>query len=300
VTRARRWGAALAGIAACLAAAGFTIATAASTSPPEAAYWWQPEPVTGLIPVPGVPPNGLYVASAPSGPQAESAVRFNVADPTGEVRLVLHVSKQEQVKRPGILGYPATSHWSTGGPQPWSARPSYRSTAHPARGIFNAALTIMIITFPAAEAAKGIVLVPAGAKSGGQSPTFTISFAPPSSNDVLVAGEPSPSAGPSSNNPSSSSSSSSHRPSPTNSQTRSGGPKSHRPTPQTLPAKGSVPPTGTAGSTPATSTPTGTASRASRSALTDPDGTTKDIIIIVGVIVAALLILTGWRAARRG
>jgi cobalamin biosynthesis Mg chelatase CobN len=67
-----------------------------------------------------------------------------------------------------------------------------------------------------------------------------------------------------------------------------------------LPAKGSVPPTGTAGSTPATSTPTGTASRASRSALTDPDGTTKDIIIIVGVIVAALLILTGWRAARRG
>jgi hypothetical protein len=33
--------------------------------------------------------------------------------------------------------------------------------------------------------------------------------------------------------------------------------------------------------------------------LTDPDGTTKDVIIIGGVIVAALLILIGWRAARR-
>jgi hypothetical protein len=224
-------------------------------------------------------------------------VRFSVANPTGEVRLILHVSKQEQVKKPGILGYPATSHWAAGGPQPWSARPSYRSSAHPARGVFNAALTTMMLTFPAAEAAKGIVLVPAGATSAGQSPTFTISFAPPSSNDVLVAGEPSPSAFPSSQHPSSPSRS----PSPTNSKTHSkGGPKTNQPRPQTLPGHGTVPPTGSSSNTPPGSpTPSGQATHDSESALTDPDGTTKDVIIIGGVIVAALLILIGWRAARR-
>ncbi len=299
MTRARRWGAALTGVAACLALGDVSVAAASSAGTPEGAYWWQPEPVTGLIPVPGVPSNGLYVASAPNGPQAESAVRFTVANPSGVVRLTLHVSKQEQVRKPGVLGYPATSHWTTGGPQPWSARPSYRARAKPARGQFDAALTTMTITFPAAEAAKGIVLVPGGSPTAGQSPTFSVSFAAPTAADITVDAPPSPTAAPSTQHPPTPS----HHPNPGGGATSSRpGRTTHPPTRQTRPTHGTVPPPGTTSPShsPSASAPAASPTHTEASSLADPDGATKDVIIAGGAIVAALLILIGWRAVRRG
>jgi hypothetical protein len=199
-----RWGAVAATVVVCVAAAGVH-AVAAPTSEPEAAYWWAPEPVSGLIPVPGVPSNGLYVASSPTGPQAESAVRIRVPQSTGFVRLRLHVSLQERVGRPALVAYPATSHWQTGGPQPWSARPSYRASAKPTKGVFSDHGEIMTLTIPAHYAATGVVLLPDPSVSG----TFTIAFTPPHAADVHAAATRTPTP--------SSSASATHRPTPTKS-----------------------------------------------------------------------------------
>ena len=199
-----RWGAVAATALSCVAVTSLS-AVAGPAGEPEAAYWWQPEPVSGLFPVPGVPSNGLYVASSPTGPQAESAVRFSVANPTAYVQLTLHVSMQERVGTPAVIAYPATSHWQTGGPQPWSARPSYRARAKPVRGNFGHNGSLMTLTFPAHEAATGIVLLP---DPKGSSKTFTIAFAPPHSADIEVRAT------------------ATHTPSPSSSQT-----PSHHPTP---------------------------------------------------------------------
>ena len=63
--------------AALLLAVAVPGAASADAPPPSSvrtAYWWVPEPVTGLIPAPGVPADGLYVASSPGGTQAMSAL----------------------------------------------------------------------------------------------------------------------------------------------------------------------------------------------------------------------------------
>lgn len=232
---ARRAAAAALGLAAPLliVTAG---AAAAAPAGPEAGYWWQPEPVSGLIPVPGVPSDGLYVASSPTGPQAESAVRIGVPAATSYVRLTLHVSPQERVGRATVIAYPATSRWQTGGPQAWSARPSYRASATPVRGVFIQNGNAMTLTFPAHEAASGLVLVP---DPNPPNRTFTIAFSPPRAADVTFRSAPtrSPSAAPSHGSPS-------HRPThtprvrhpsalPSARHTR----QSHSPEPSTVPSK---------------------------------------------------------------
>lgn len=302
MTGARRWGAVLAGGAVACLSLFASAPAAASSGTPEAAYWWQPEPVAGLIPVPGVPSNGLFVSSAASGPQAESAVRFAVADPSTRVRLTLHISSQERVGTPAVVGYPATSDWSTGGPQAWSARPSYRSHAKPAKGVFHTsgANPTMTITFPAAEAPTGIVLVPAHAAVGGNAPTFSVAFAPPAAADVAVLGSSSPSSTPSGQRPSAS-----NQPA-----TRGGGgggggggtatpagPHSSPATVQAGPTKRTVTPSQSGTPSPASS-PSSTAPRGDDGP-GDPDDAMKGIIIVAGVVAAGLLLLAGWRGVRR-
>ncbi|HVT65854.1 MAG TPA: hypothetical protein VHD81_11920 [Mycobacteriales bacterium] len=283
-----RWGAVAAAALGCVVAAGI-YAGAAPNGDPEAAYWWQPEPVSGLIPVPGVPSNGLYVAASPTGPQAESALRFSVADPTSFVRITLHVSNQERVGKPAVVAYPATRHWQTGGPQPWSARPSYRSSAKPVGGVFSRHGEVMTLTFPAHEAASGIVLLP----NPNVSNSFTIAFAPPRSADVTVRATPT-------NAPSASSSaSSSHRPTPHRSHHTSS-PSSHPTHPHKTrkPSKSAHP---TRPPTTASPTPTGTPTPAL------PAGTSgsshgAQIAVIIAVPSAAVVLLLFWffrRAARR-
>jgi hypothetical protein len=262
----------------CVVTAGFAAAAAPSPEP-AAAYRWQPEPVSGLIPVPGVPPNGLYVASSPTGPQAEAALRFSVPDPTSFVRITLHVSNQERVGRPAVVAYPATSHWQPGGPQPWSARPSYRTGAKPTKGIFSDHGELMTLTFPAREAATGIVLLPDPDASNS---AFTIAFAPPHSTDITVrtTATQTPSA--------SSSASPSHRPSPHKTH-HSAGPSS-RPTHPHKTRKPSKPPHPTRTPSKASPSPSGTASPASPTPPADGGHGARTAVVIAVPLVALLLI----------
>ncbi|HEX3900901.1 MAG TPA: hypothetical protein VHW74_17245 [Mycobacteriales bacterium] len=161
------------------------MASAAPAAIPQSGFWWLPEPIAGLIPVPGVPPGGLYIASAPTGAQAESAIRIPLAAGADRVTLTLQVSALTKLNNPSVVGYPSTGDWPTGGPQPWSARPAYRTTSTPAVGVFDAGDKKMTISFPASEATAGIVLVPGS--TGQVAPTFTVSFAPPTAADISVS-----------------------------------------------------------------------------------------------------------------
>lgn len=266
------------------------VAVAAPTGPPQTGYWWLPEPVSGLIPVPGVPANGMYVASSPSGPQAESALRMSVVDQTAYVRVTLHVSMQERVGTPAVVGYPASSKWQTGGPQPWSGRPSYRASAKPAKGVFGPRHATMTITIPATEATTGVVLVPDPHAASG---TFSVAFAPPSTADISVMPTPRPSA-----HPTHSQAPPSHRPTKraTPSSTATGRHTSASGRPSHSPAATKPPRTTSPSATPSGSAPpTQEGSAPAR----DVDHPARDVILISAVVVGAVVLLSWWRAARR-
>lgn len=267
-------------------------AVGAPAGSPQAGYWWVPEPVSGLIPVPGVPADGVYVASSPSGPQAESAIRFPVVDQIAYISLTLKVSNQERVGTPAVVGYPATSGWQTGGPQPWSARPSYRATTTPAKGAFSDGGTKMTIVFPAEEAQQGIVLVP---DPNATSTTFSVAFAPPTSADVRMVPTPHPSVdathgrvGPShhptagtTKHPTAAADSPTSHPISYPRTTKTPSPRSSQP-PRSTP--GSLSPTPSAQSAPAV----------------DHDHPLRDVILISAMVAAVVLLLSVWRTARRG
>jgi hypothetical protein len=222
-----------------------------------------------------------------------AAVRFPVSSPAGFVRLTLHVSIQERVGRPSVIAYPATSRWQTGGPQTWSARPSYRSAGQSIRGVFTHNGSRMTLTFPAHVAAEGLVLLP---DPNAPNKTFTIAFHPPQAADVSVrrTGH-SPSPSPSHRPPT-------HRPTPTpaHGPTHSSRPSAHptrthktRKPPSHRPTKRpSHPPA----SPPTSPTPTASPSAMAQSA-SSGNGTTVGLVI--GGVVLAGAIGGGVFAARR-
>mgnify|MGYP001551728876 CR=1 FL=1 len=257
-------------------------ASAAPAGTPQAGYWWLPEPVAGLIPVPGVPSDGLYVACAPTGAQAESAIRFPVAVTDEDVELTLHVSAFTRFSKPEVVAYPATTQWQTGGPQPWSARPGYRTSGQTAVGEFDPAGNTMTIEFPASLAATGIVLAPATFKQ--PLPTFTISFAPPTAADITVTHDVRPTSSPPTHRPPPShrpsvSPAATDRPSSPSSPTRHPGP--HPPaTHSTMPTQ----------SGPATSSARPPSASASPTAVATPQaGDSARNAAIIGIAVVALL-----------
>ena len=284
---AARWGAVMVIALACVVVAcGFAVAAPASE--PQAGYWWKPEPVSGLIPVPGVPPNGLYIASSPTGPQAFSAIRFDVADKTAMVRLTLHVSPQEQVGRAAVIAYPATGNWQTSGPQAWSARPSYRTTTKPITGVFQGR-ELMTLTFPAREAASGIVLLP---DPNAPNKTFTVAFTPPHAADVSIRSTAtSPPSTPSSARPS-------HHPKPT--KTAHSASPSARPTHSHKTHKSSTSPSAAARPTTAPSPTTGPSTSSppvSATAESDQGHGARTALLIVVPIALVLILFVSYRVA---
>jgi hypothetical protein len=265
---------------------------------PQSAFWWIAEPIAGLIPVPGVPAGGLYIAAAPTGAQAESAIRIPLTASADSVRLTLQVSALTKITAPYVVGYPATGDWPIGGPQPWSARPEYRTSANPAVGVFDAGNKTMTITFPASEATAGVVLVPGSDQM--LDPTFTVSFDPVTAADITVLHSvkptsPAPVTAPPSHRPTHSPVAS-HRPSPTASPRASAATSPsqsprHHPTPtKSLPSSSSPPSSSLPRSSPPSQTarPIASASSSGHS--------TRDIAIAVGVVlVAAAASLLIWR-----
>jgi hypothetical protein len=187
--------------AALLATVVTPVMTPASAATPSVrtAYWWQPEPVSGLIPAPGVPAAGLYVASSPAGTQAMSALSITTPISSGLVQLTLQVSQRQVLNPPAISAYAATSSWQPGGPQPWASRPRYAHAL--ARGDYNPAQTRMSLRVPAFALAHGIVLVPSAVKGATIGPTFAISFQRPVAASVRASSSPTPNPGRHSSSP---------------------------------------------------------------------------------------------------
>jgi hypothetical protein len=280
---------------------GLADAAVAATIPaPQSGYWWLPEPIAGLIPVPGVPAGGIYVSSTPTGAEAISAVRIPLSADAHDVRLTLRVSALTKINPLAIDGYPATGDWPTGGPQPWSARPEYRSTSKPAVGVFDAADTTMTITFPASEATAGIVLVPATTQM--LAPTFSVSFAPVTASDIAVLGIVQPTAPSPIPNPAT------HRPthSPVASKTPSA---SASPSPRRS-AKASPSQTTSRRPRPSTGTPTSPSGATSSHPLTGSTVTAsgdtsghglRDTLVVVAIVIVALAVsLLLWRRRSSG
>lgn len=269
------------------------VAAATTTVPPQSGFWWLPEPIAGLIPVPGVPPGGLYIASAPTGAQAESAIRIPLAAGADRVTLTLQVSALTKINAPSVVGYPSTGDWPTGGPQPWSARPAYRTISTPAVGVFDAGDKTMTISFPASEATAGIVLVPGS--TGQIAPTFTISFSPPTAADIAVSGNaatstPSPSNNPQTHRPTHSPAAS-HRPTASSSPSPSASAPSHRtPSPRPRPSTS----TQTRGH-PGSPTPIKTLPAASSDTASSSHGIRDALVVVCVVLVAGAASLLLWR-----
>lgn len=182
--RGSRLGATL--LAGLIAGAALCAAPAAAAVSSTTAYWWMPEPVTGLIRVPGVPPGGMYVASSPSGPQAISALRTADGLVGGVVQVTLRVAQRQVVNAPSIAAYHVTSSWQPGGPQAWSSKPGYDGTKPIALGRFDMAQTTMTLDLPSDALSSGIALVPAPTPGASVSATFAIAFAAPTAADVRL------------------------------------------------------------------------------------------------------------------
>src|SRR4051794_27646775 len=83
---------------------------AAPTGAPVSGYWWAGE--TGVVSAPAppqVPAGGLYVASAPSGATAVSAVGISLPADHANPQLVLKVHQLQQADGVLIDAYPTTS-----------------------------------------------------------------------------------------------------------------------------------------------------------------------------------------------
>lgn len=273
--------------------------SAAATDAAQAAYWWQLEPVTGLIPVPGVPSTGMYVASSLSGPEAISTLRIDNGLGNSEVRLTLHVTQRQIVNAPAIAAYPVTSSWQTGGPQVWSSRPAYDSAARLARGQFDSGRTTMSLLLSADALSRGIALVPATASGSSIGATFAIVFAAPTTRDIRpVGGEPaqpshSPTSSPSRSPTHSPSRSPSTSPSATHHATHRPG---HRGTPS--PSASATHHRGSASATP--TSPPSSSPPTSRAAARSSHGARDAAIVLIVIAAIAIAIGVTIAARRRG
>ena len=279
--------------AALLLAVAVPGAASADAPPPSSvrtAYWWVPEPVTGLIPAPGVPADGLYVASSPGGTQAMSALSLTGPIRSGVVKLTLRVAQRQVINPPAITAYAVTSSWQAGGPQPWSSRPRYGTAL--ADGVYDAEQTHMSMRLPAVALSRGIVLVPSTTEGASLSPTFAMSFQPPIATAVRPSTAPTSRAG------------HRHTPSPSGSPERSHSPGSSTPTSSpTRHNRPSATPRPRHTAQPATPTPPPSFSSPAPTsvAVTDSTGPSG---LMVGVVLAAVLIAAvgltmSWRLLRR-
>ena len=181
----------------------------AATVGPEDQGWWS-EAQQAPSPAPTVPVNqatgtNLMVANDPSGPNAISAVRYNVpgtidGEPvdasTASGTLTLKVAANGAVGTPVVEACPIISSWQAAQGGEWDSRPKY-NCATAAKGTFDAATTAATFSLtPGLQARPGVfdlAIVPDPANQtpfsvqftapGGDSMTVRAAGAPPSSDD---------------------------------------------------------------------------------------------------------------------
>ncbi|MDQ1397528.1 MAG: hypothetical protein QOG64_2787 [Acidimicrobiaceae bacterium] len=146
----------------------------------DSGFWWQAEPDSANVPQPPtVPPNGLWVSSVATGPQAISALRFSLVSGETAPVVKLKISSKNGTDPPLVQACPTNGAWKPPGatPGPWSARPVYDCATHVA-GALNGDSTMMSFDFGsmASSGQIDVALVPVALPS--QVPAGSVPPAP--------------------------------------------------------------------------------------------------------------------------
>jgi len=142
----------------------------------ESGWWWASQPDgRPFPPPPHVPQHGLWVSTSPSGPQAVSAIRFQLgANESGPI-VTLHVHTTlppaqlatAGIGPPLVVACPATAAWKPADAGAWSARPTANCGAGAVGGALSADGRLMgfDLTTIATSKAVDVVLLPGPAAS---------------------------------------------------------------------------------------------------------------------------------------
>jgi hypothetical protein len=182
-------------------------APAGAAAPNAQGWWWLPQQSTlpaGLPAPPGVPADGLYIASNPSGAEALAAVRFLL--PAGATAGPLTLKVSGDVRGTPVVAMCAiTVDWQPAQGGPWSSRPT--SDCSPGVAVAGTmAADGKSLTFGSpgrlvsAAGVLDVALVP-GVDAAGANTTFQLTLARPDASALEVRpkveqSEPPPDAGP--------------------------------------------------------------------------------------------------------
>lgn len=152
-------------------------------------YWWEGD-VSGsaALAPPTVPAGGLWVASDPGGPSAESALRFSLPAGSSRATLTLQVASADPAAA-AVVACPATSAWASGpGPSPWSSRPTSDCSAAAVTGTYapddrTVSFDLASLLVPGGEVDVVIQAAPLGVGT----PAESVTFEPVGPGDVAVA-----------------------------------------------------------------------------------------------------------------
>jgi hypothetical protein len=191
----------------------------AAGGPVVTGVWWRAQSDGGTLPPPAqVTAHQLWVSSDPSGPSAISAVHVDLAADEVVSALTLHVAgltaapamPAAPMQAP-VLACVTTGAWKAvdaSTPGAWNARPKYECAKGQVQGSLSAdqkTLTFDLASIGVPGAALDVALVPGlvanpipsppvpppvplpdTPASGNASPTFDVTFAPPTAADVAV------------------------------------------------------------------------------------------------------------------
>ena len=174
----------------------------------ESGYWWEAEASGSQVPPPpDVPAGGLWVSSNSSGPQAVSAIRFDLLDGGTSPVVTLRISQEQPSGQLSMVACPATSDWTPpSGPGQWSSRPSADCSRGQAVAQIDSAGTTATIDLTSLVSSTGqvnVVLLPTSSSdpTNGSAPvqspepvyaTFDATFDPVTASEVSAMSSPSP------------------------------------------------------------------------------------------------------------
>lgn len=162
-------------------------------------FWWEAESSATPLPAPPeVPSGGLWVSSNPTGPQAISALRFQLADGYTNPVVTLRVASATPAGPLPLVACRAITAWKEGkGPSNWADRPgsdcqsgSVTAAADPSGATMSFALQPLL-----SSGSVDVVFEPAPPAPGATFPTFDVTFQPVDEASV-TADAPSPAASP--------------------------------------------------------------------------------------------------------
>lgn len=197
--RVLRSAAALAAVASTWALVG-PLPSGRAVSGVEVGSWWQGG---GSSPTPPqVVPGGPWVSGSPSGPNAFSAFRVQLANDQARPVVTLRVRQASPPQTGGVRACPTTRSWTAVTAGAWAERPDYDCTASPIVGQWsNDGSTILLDLSSVADRAIDMVIVPDVGRGQAPAPpiglpslpgapapepVFDLAFHPLTASDISV------------------------------------------------------------------------------------------------------------------